>query len=622
MRILRPLIALLAVAAAWAAGSVEPPEAVKPAPPAAAVAPPQPGVALAHRAEALKKALLSGHEILVDKAVAELDLMRREFGTPDVLPLVEAIALWAREQGDNGRSDAGLRALEVAERWAPGNPTIIGTRIILLRKEGFRGYILALPDVMKLNRLRLDGTSHRWLWTVQHMAWLRLMVTVLLWGWALTMAMRYRCVLRHLVEEPLERRGVAPPVRAALAALLLTLPVLMGLDPSVAAMFWLWLLVPFLQGLEVPISLLVIGLQVIHPALAALEPKAAQQPLPSIVSLQTQPQPRLPDWPKFNRLPPADQAFLKGWTQLQAQDWAGAEATFLALRGRHADQAQVLNNLGTARFQLGRKEESLKDFDSAFTLAPESVEVLVNQSILAFERLDTITGIGKQDEGRRVDPVKFGQYMAVNRAKREQRAFPSPLPDTPERMRAVDEFYGGVREPVSAFPWATPGNIFAFLVPLLAAFAFYHRLKQIVRVAHAGQCVRCGEPFHTTDSPDPSVCPKCHHLFVLKDGLHQETRKKKIAEVADYQMEQRWMHRGLIVFMPGADHCFVGETRAGFVEFLFYAFAVGLVFATGRTVRYPGEILPDPASTWLPLGLFLFVLLLLRSWLKLLPRRS
>jgi tetratricopeptide (TPR) repeat protein len=580
-------------------------------------------VALAYRVEALKKAIVSGHDILVDKTAGEVDLLRREYGTPDLLPLVESLALWAREQASGGRVDNGLKALEVAERWAPGNPTILGTRVILLRMQGLRGYILALPDVMKLNRIRLDGVTHRWLWAVQHLAWLRLMVTVLLWGWALTMAMRYRCVFRHLLEEPLERRGMAPPVRAGLAALLLALPVLVGLDPSVAAMFWLWLLVPFLQGIEIPISLLVIGLQILHPALAALEPKAAQQPLPSLVALQTQPQPKLMDWARIRGLPPADLAFLQGWTQLQTQDWAGAEATFSALRDRHVDKAQVLNNLGTARFHLGRKEEAAKNFEEAFALDPESVEILVNQSILAFERLDTVTGSGKQDEGRRVDPVKFGQYMAINRAKREQRAFPTPIPDTPERMHAVDQFYGGpAREPANALSWATPGNLFAFLLPLLAAFLFYQRLKQVVRVAHAGQCVRCGEPFHTTDSPDPSVCPKCHHLFVLKDGLHQESRKKKLAEVAEYQMEQRWMHRGLIAFLPGADHCFVGETRAGFVEFLFYAFALGLVFATGRTVRYPGEILPDPASTWLPIGLFLFVLLLLRSWLKLLPRRT
>ncbi len=65
-----------------------------------------------------------------------------------------------------------------------------------------------------------------------------------------------------------------------------------------------------------------------------------------------------------------------------------------------------------------------------------------------------------------------------------------------------------------------------------------------------------------------------------------------------------------------------GVAALAWAETLNSASSAGLVFATGRTVRYPGEILPDPASTWLPVGIILLVLLLLRSWLKLLPRRS
>jgi hypothetical protein len=211
--------------------------------------------------------------------------------------------------------------------------------------------------------------------------------------------------------------------------------------------------------------------------------------------------------------------------------------------------------------------------------------------------------------------------MGINRARREQRAFALPLPDSPDRIRALEQVFGETRTPMRN-PWLGWGNLIAFALPIVALGGFYRRLKQSVNLAHPTQCIRCGEPFHTTDSPDPSVCPKCHHLFVLKDGLHQESRKKKLAEVAEYQQEQRWMHRGLLVLLPGADQCFMGDTRAGATEFFFFCFAVGLVFGTGRTVRYPGEILPDPSSTWLPIGIFLLVLLLVRSWLKLLPRRS
>jgi hypothetical protein len=69
------------------------------------------------------------------------------------------------------------------------------------------------------------------------------------------------------------------------------------------------------------------------------------------------------------------------------------------------------------------------------------------------------------------------------------------------------------------------------------------------------------------------------------------------------------------------DLAFLGATRQGFLEFVFLAFAFGIVLATGRSVRFPGEIVPDPASIWQYLGIILLVVLFLRSWFKLIPRR-
>ncbi len=80
--------------------------------------------------------------------------------------------------------------------------------------------------------------------------------------------------------------------------------------------------------------------------------------------------------------------------------------------------------------------------------------------------------------------------------------------------------------------------------------------------------------------------------------------------MASFQRSQRWLHRLFVVFLPGADHCFVGATWVGCAEYGFFCFALGLVLATGRSVRYPGEILADPASTWLPVGLTLLAILL------------
>lgn len=581
-----------------------------------------PGIALAHRVERLKLALQSGDKAAEESAAHEVELLRRTYGTLDVTPLVESISLWARDLGDRGESALGLKAINLVEqRWAPRNPIILGTRIVLLRQSGLSGYVLSLPDVLEITRIRLSHPMYRWLWIVHHADWCRMMATLLLWGWALTLALRYRRVLRYLWEEPLAKRGVGSFPMALMGAFILAFPVLLGFDPSVSALLWIWMLAPYLHTQEVKATYFVILLQFAHPALAILEPNALQLPEPSIVTLQLQPQAKVMDEATLRALPPDDQAFLKGWGQLQSRDWKAAEATFESLVGRHPNQAEVLNNLGVARFQQGRSAEAEKNLEDAYRLLPDSPQILLNQSVLAFKKLDSPTGIAKQEETRKIAPKVYEALKNASQAGMEPQAFGLPLPDSPSRSAALKAGHRREGIPVSVGS-RTPSIVFGILLPLVALAAYMLRLARSIKQAHPTQCMRCGEPFHTTDSPDVEVCSKCHHLFVLKDGLHGESRKNKIAEVTAFQGTQRWVHRTLVVLLPGADLCFLGDTRQGFLELVFLCFAIGIVFATGRSVRFPGEILADPVSTWLPVGMVLMAVLFLRSWLKLVPRRS
>jgi len=409
-------------------------------------------------------------------------------------------------------------------------------------------------------------------------------------------------------------------VVAALGALILAGPVVLGLDPMVAAVLWLFLLAPFLLGPEVRVTAFILLIQLVHPALAALEPWAAREPQPSVLKLQMQPQIQAVPAASLRFLPPSDQAFLKGWGQLQNQEWRAAEASFQELVGRHPDQAEVLNNLGVAKSQAGDAPGADKAFEQALLVAPR-MEVLLNQSILAFNRLDTALGATKRDEAQAASPEGYALLIALNDAQKDVRTYPMPLQDTPQRVQALVEALGGAKE-VGTFHLTQPAFLVALLLPILGLLAFLWRVRASVRMAHPTQCIRCGEPFHTTDSPDVEVCPKCHHLFVLRDGLHAENRRKKLDEVADHQRSTRWLHKTLIVLLPGCDLIFLGETREGLLEFLPFCLAVGMVLATGRSVRYPGEILADPTSTWLALGTVLVGLLYLRSWLKLILRRA
>jgi len=579
-----------------------------------------PAIALSHRMQHLVEAVSKGDGEGVRAAQLEVEALRRSYSTMDVAPLVEAMALWARQQGMNGKVALGLEGLQAVERWAPEHPTLLGTRITLMRQQGLQGWLWSFPDLLRLTRLRVDHPVHRWLWLVQHLGMIRLTATLLLWGWALTMGLRYRNVLRNLWEKPLRTKGLAPIPCALIGALILAGPVLLGLDPLVAAVLWLFLLAPFLQATEVRVTVFLLLLQLVHPALAALEPWAAREPQPSLLTLQLQPQVQPVPPQSLRLLPPSDQAFLTGWAQLQNQDWKGAEATFQQLVERHPEQTAVLNNLGVSKFQAGDVAGADKAFELALLAGPK-MEVLLNQSILAFNRLDTVLGAAKRDEAQAAAPDAYALLIALNDAQKDARTYPMPLLDTPERVQALVDAAGGTKG-AGSFHLMEPAFLMALFLPILGLMAFLGRIRASIRMAHPTQCVRCGEPFHTTDSPDTEVCGKCHHLFVLRDGLHTENRRKKLDEVAAHQQGTRWIHKTLLVLLPGCDLVFLGDAREGVVEFLPFCLAVGMVLSTGRSVRYPGEIMADPTSTWLAVGALLVLLFYVRSWLKLIVRRA
>ncbi|HJU83855.1 MAG TPA: tetratricopeptide repeat protein [Holophagaceae bacterium] len=583
----------------------------------------EPAVALSHRVEHLKAALEKGQNDQIDAAMAEVDALRRRYSTLDVMPLVDAMSLWARHEGLIGRPQLGLEALDRVERWAPQHPSILSSRIVLQRQTGFNGWLLSVPDLLRLTAKRLEHPAQRWLWMLQHFGGLRLMATLLLWGWALSLVLRYRNVLRNLWEEPLRARGQKPVVLAVLGALILSVPVLLGLDPSVAAMLWLVLLAPFMHAKEARMTVVVLCLQLFHPLLSVMEPWAVRTPAPSLVTYQMQPQVQPLSEVQLQRLAEGDRVFLAGWAKLQHQDWAGAAADFQSLDGKHPDQGQVLNNLGVAHFMSGNAEKAESEFNRAFQADPQLAETLMNQSILSFGKLDTAAGAMKQEAARSMNPALFSELVMLNEGKGgaavEQRAYPSPLPDSPERVKALEAATNSAAD----LPEPALGSsfIFSLVLPIMAMGIVLKRFKGGSTLSHSAQCLRCGDPFHITDSTDPEVCSQCHHLFVVKDGLHAERRKLKVEQLARHQKQTRWIHKVLIAFLPGCDSIFMGDTDDGFWDFLLVCLALGVVLATGPTVRYPGEIVPDPSSLWLPIGSGLLLLFFVRSWVKLFPRR-
>jgi len=91
-------------------------------------------MALGNRAQHLMSALAKGDQEAVRAAQLEVEGLRRTYSTLDMAPLIEAMALWARQQSMSGRVDLGMEGIQAVERWAPDHPTLLGTKITLMRR--------------------------------------------------------------------------------------------------------------------------------------------------------------------------------------------------------------------------------------------------------------------------------------------------------------------------------------------------------------------------------------------------------------------------------------------------------------------------------------------------------
>jgi tetratricopeptide (TPR) repeat protein len=574
-------------------------------------------VSLAYRADALKKAFLSGDERTIQDAVAKIDLLRREYGTLDVAPLVEAMCLWARELGNEGKTETGVRVLAEISRWTSVHPALLGAEITLKRQEGFAGYIKSLAPVAKLSRIRLENPDTRYIFLLWHLGWIKTMATIVLWGTAIVLTLRYRLYLRYLLERPIANALGNSFLAAIATGLLLVLPIIIGLDPSFNAFLWLFLLAPTFTPSELKVAIFCISIQLIHPCISLMESKFVNNVFPaSIEALQVQPQLISFKARPLNKLSSQDQHFLTGWEALRSRDWKRAEQIFQYLSSQSFEKAATLNNLGVSFHHQLKFDEALEAFVEASMVDPKAVEPIYNQAVIHFSYLNSIEAEKKLFEAKKANPIGYDQIIASISGS-EQWTYPMPVKDTPERANALvnsyNETYIDNIDVTQNGPFGAMDVIW-IIWPLLGTVGIViRRNRSIIKYC---QCHTCGVIFQAKQVSGQNVCPQCNYYFSLKSAIHTRDRAKKTKEVNKFQSHQKLIYKFLKIVLPGCDSVFLGATVSGFLIFLSTTASIGMIVYSLNKTYYPGEIISDPQSLLLIIGILLCVIIYLRSWIK------
>ncbi len=121
----------------------------------------------------------------------------------------------------------------------------------------------------------------------------------------------------------------------------------------------------------------------------------------------------------------------------------------------------------------------------------------------------------------------------------------------------------------------------ALLALVLAVALWLLRRK----TGRAGSCIKCGRTFCPrckSARESATYCTQCIHIYLKRDGVALDTKRKKLEEVHGFQGRSLGIRKLLGTFFPGAGQMIAGSTFAGAGALLVFLLFVSLAILIGR----------------------------------------
>ncbi|HEX7808234.1 MAG TPA: tetratricopeptide repeat protein, partial [Thermoanaerobaculia bacterium] len=134
-------------------------------------------------------------------------------------------------------------------------------------------------------------------------------------------------------------------------------------------------------------------------------------------------------------------------------------------------------------------------------------------------------------------------------------------------------------EPMKAV--ANPVTIGALAALLLALLLWSFRRKS----GFANACIKCGRTFcHRCKSSRESTtyCTQCIHIYLKRDGVSLDTKRKKLEEVGDHQTGIIRRNKLFATFLPGSAQLLEGRTTSGMIGVFVFSLFIATAIVVGR----------------------------------------
>ena len=397
----------------------------------------------------------------------------------------------------------------------------------------------------------------------------------------------------HDLSESFSTR-VSPSVAIALAWAVMFLPLFLTLGPQWLVLWWLALLFRYATRREQITTALLLLLVALTPALiewAAWRTGALTSPVirGAAASAEKSYRPgtlrRLRDMVEVIAREPRLQTLVG---TLEAQEGNENQAARNLKRAIDAspNMAGAHLNLGNLHFLNNDFAAAITQYDAAAAADPSLAIAYYNQSVAAGElyRFDL--------QGQKLEQAKSQDRSLVNRILANppaQKIVTWHMPmrdawalhDALSRTPASREFFGNYSSLNPQRMWTNPLTLGAPLALLVGLWlAFRARNKGV-----AGSCVKCGRTFCSrckSAHESATYCTQCIHIYLKRDGVSLETKRRKLEEVQQWQQRGNRTRRFFGTLFPGAGQMLDGSLIVGTLGLLLFSAAIAVIVLAGR----------------------------------------
>jgi tetratricopeptide (TPR) repeat protein len=243
-------------------------------------------------------------------------------------------------------------------------------------------------------------------------------------------------------------------------------------------------------------------------------------------------------------------------------------------------------NLGNLHFLDNEFQAAMTEYERAQAADPKLAIAFYNASIAASEMYKYDLQAQLLEKARGLDRTHVERLTATPPAQKVVMYHPAiaeawQVTKSLSRVPASRALFGNYSAFDPLRTAANPITIGAVLALLLGVFVWLRRRRS----GYAGVCIKCGRTFcHRCKSSRESMtyCTQCIHIYLKRDGVSLDTKRKKLEEVTEHHTGTIRRNRAFATFLPGSAQLLEGRTTSGMIGLFFFTLFVCLAILVGR----------------------------------------